>query len=51
MIIAQYLESGTFVCGEEEVYNAGINRGDDAIILTIDEYYDLLVRAKMSEQS
>lgn len=49
MIIAQYLESGTFVCGEEEVYHAGINRGDDAVILSMDEYYDLLHRDSKEE--
>lgn len=49
MIIAQYLESGTFVCGEEEVYHAGINRGDDAVILSMDEYYDLLNKAEDKE--
>lgn len=32
-IEAQYIESGTFVAGEEEVFNAGIERGETVVVM------------------
>lgn len=47
MIKAEYIESGTFVCGEEEVFHAGIKPGDEAIILSQEEFNENVNMLKM----
>jgi predicted GNAT family acetyltransferase len=38
VIQAEYIESGTFVAGEEDVYLAGIESGDECVVLKKADY-------------
>jgi len=50
MIKAEYTKRGTFLAEEEDVFNAGIESGDEVIVLTVVEYAELLKSAgKQSE--
>ncbi len=42
MIHAEYIESGTYVGGEEDAFNAGLKTHDVVIILTKDEHAALV---------
>lgn len=42
MIRAEYIGSGTFVTGEEAVYDSGIESNDAVVILTMEEYNRLV---------
>lgn len=48
MIKAEYIESGTFVTGEEEVFHQGISPEDEVIILTKQEFHSLLMTIQES---
>jgi len=48
MIHAEYIESGTFQAGEEDVSNEGIGYGDEVVIMTISDYNSIM--AMLSSQ-
>jgi len=51
MINAEYVESGTFVAGEEPCFTTGFNtQNQPAVVLTPEEYNALLASAEETEK-
>lgn len=49
-IPAEYLESGTFIAGEEDCFDAGFKPGTPAIVLTEDAFQNLVSLATEVER-